>query len=51
MTDSRGLEADAAEDGSFHIDGLTGDYLYIEAWDAALNRTILRMANPLAAAE
>lgn len=51
VTDSRGLEADAAEDGSFHIDGLTGDYLYIEAWDAALNRTILRMANPLAAAE
>ena len=51
VTDSLGLEADIGVDGSFLIDSLTGDYLYIEAWDAALNRTILRIANPLAAAE
>jgi len=48
VTDSYGQEADVREDGSFHIDMLTGQFLYIEAWDAALNRTMIRIENPCA---
>ncbi len=44
--DSRFKTAEMASDGIYDITGLSGEYIYIEAVDAAENKTVIRIQNP-----
>ncbi|MBE6613125.1 MAG: hypothetical protein E7632_11600 [Ruminococcaceae bacterium] len=46
VTDSNARAAKRLEDGRFDVTALDGKYLYFEIYDAALNCTVVRIANP-----
>lgn len=47
VSDSSLNSAPMADDGSYDVGLLTGEYIYIEVCDLALNTTLIRLDNPL----
>lgn len=46
VTDSKGYTAEKTDDGRLDLSKLTGEHIYIDIFDYALNSTVVRLPNP-----
>lgn len=46
VTDSKGHTAEKTDDGRLDLSKLTGEHIYIDIFDYALNSTVVRLPNP-----